>query len=261
MLKIATPVSHLFEDKLQAQKIIKHSDCLELRERTVHLDFQKEYLFHVDKDLTLAWDRKFKKFFLKILKKKNKLKLITFQSTRCCSGEKIINGRFQLDGNIYTKKKLILNAKKNIHWLRKNLKKKIKIGLENNNYYNAPAYEIITEGNFISEIVIKNKIFFLLDIAHAAITSFNKKIKFQKYLNSLPLHKTIQLHIVDYKIKKILNKKIAIDTHNFPTNRTYKLVSQLLLKYPSIEYLTIEYYKNADRLVKSIKKLKKILKQ
>ena len=261
MLKIATPVSHLFEDKLQAKKIIKYSDCLEIRERNLHLKFNREYLFHVDKDITLRWDKKFKFSFLNILKKKKFLKLITFQSTRCCHNEKLIEGMFQLSGKVYTKKQMLLHAKKNINWLKKKINPKIKIGLENNNYYNAPAYEIITEGNFISEIVIKNKIFFLLDIAHAAITSFNKKIKFQKYLNSLPLHKTIQLHIVDYKIKKILNKKIAIDTHNFPTNRTYKLVSQLLLKYPSIEYLTIEYYKNADRLVKSIKKLKKILKQ
>ena len=76
MYKIATPVSHLFKDKLQAKKIIQYSDCLELREKTIHLDFQKEYLFHVDHDLTLPWDKKFKNFFLKILKKKKKIKII-----------------------------------------------------------------------------------------------------------------------------------------------------------------------------------------
>lgn len=261
MLKIATPVSHLFEDKLQAQKIIKHSDCLELRQRTVHLDFEKEYLFHVDKDLTLVWDRKFKKFFLKILKKKNKIKLITFQSTRCCSGEKIINGRFQLDGNVYTKKKLIINAKKNIQWLRKNLKKKIKIGLENNNYYPEPAYNIITDGEFISEIVFGNRIFLLLDIAHAFITAYNKKISLEKYLDSLPLSKTIQLHITNSRIINFSKNKIAVDTHDLPSKNNFQLVNKILKKNPSIEYLTIEYYKNSKKLISSIKKLKNSIKK
>ena len=261
MYKIATPVSHLFENKLQAQKIIKHSDCLELRERTVHLDFQREYLFHVDKDLTLPWDKKFKNFFLKIVKRKRKLKLITFQSTRCCEGEKIIKGRFQLDGKVFEKKKLILNAKKNIQWLRKNLKKTIKIGLENNNYYPDPAYNIITDGNFISEIVIKNKIFFLLDLAHAFITAYNRKINFEKYLNSLPLRKTIQLHIVNSRIKTFLKNKIATDTHDLPSKKNFELVNKILKKCPSIRYLTVEYYKNTEKLIKSIKELKNSIKK
>ena len=261
MYKIASPVSHLFSNTLQAQKIIKHSDCLELRERTLHLDFQKEHLFHVDKDLTLVWDSNFKKFFLKILKKKDKLKLITFQSTRCCGGEKIINGRFQLYGKIYSKNELILNAKKNIQWLRRNLKKKIKIGLENNNYYPEPAYNIVTDGNFISEIVIKNKIFLLLDLAHAFITAYNKKINLEKYINSLPLSKTIQLHITNSRVVKFSKNKIAVDTHDLPLKKNFELVNKILKKCPSIQYLTIEYYKNAQKLIKSIKKLKNSIKK
>ena len=258
MYKIATPVSHLFENKLQAHKIIRHSDCLELRERTLHLNFEKEYLFHVDKDLTLPWDKKFKNFFLKILKMKTKIKLITFQSTRCCEGEKIINVRYQLDGKVFTKKKIILNAKENIKWLRKNVKKTIKIGLENNNYYPNPAYKIITDGNFISEIVIKNKIFFLLDLAHAVITAYNRKINFEKYLNSLPLSKVIQMHIVNSRNKKFLKKKIATDTHDLPSKINLKIVKKILKKCPSIQYLTIEYYKNTNKLIKCIKALKNI---
>ena len=33
--------------------------------------------------------------------------------------------------------------------------KKIKIGIENNNYYKAPAYDVITESKFITDIVKK----------------------------------------------------------------------------------------------------------
>jgi hypothetical protein len=254
MLKIATPVSHLFLNEKNAKKIIKYSDCLELREGTVHLNYKKEHLFHIDRDITSPWNKKFKFFFLQTIKKK-KLKLITFQCSRCCSGEKKIDGRFQLSGKIFTKTQMFFNAKININWLKKNISKKTKIGVENNNYYPTQAYNFVTDGDFISELVIKNKIFFLLDLAHAQITSYNKKITLKKYLNSLPLNKTIQMHIVNYKIKK----KIAVDTHYVPTIKTYRLVSKILANYPSIQYLTIEYYRNTKILIKSIKKLKKII--
>ena len=256
MLKIATPVSHLFLNEENAKKIIKYSDCLEVREHTINLNYKKEHLFHVDRDITLPWNKKFKIFFLQIIKKK-KLKLITFQCSRCCSGEKKIDGRFQLSGKIFTKDQMFFNAKKNINWLKNNISKRIKIGVENNNYYPTKAYNFVTDGNFISELVIKNKIFFLLDLAHAQITSYNKKIKLKKYLNSLPLNKAIQIHIVNYKIKK--KEEIAIDTHYVPTLKTYRLVSKILANYPSIQYLTIEYYRNTKILIESIKKLKKII--
>ena len=103
--------------------------------------------------------------------------------------------------------------------------------------------------------ILEVEIFFLLDLAHAQITSYNKKIKLKKYLNSLPLNKAIQIHIVNYKIKK----EIAVDTHYVPTIKTYRLVSKILANYPSIQYLTIEYYRNTKILIESIKKLKKII--
>ena len=261
MLEIATPVSHLFEDPANAKEIIKNSDCLEIRLKTANLNFEKEFLFHVDKDITLPWNKMFKDFFLKKKKKKKKLKLITFQSTRCCEGEKILNERFQLSGTLFSKKKMLFFAKKNIQWLKKNIKKDIKIGIENNNYYPEPAYNIITEGSFISEIVTKNKIFLLLDLAHAFITAYNKKINFDKYLNSLPLGRTIQIHLVSSKIKKFAKRKIAIDTHDLPSQKNFELVNKILKKYPSIQYLTIEYYKDTEKLIKSIKKLKNSIKE
>lgn len=259
MPEIATPVSHLFLDNSNAKKIFRNSDCLELREKNLNLNFPNEFLFHVDKDITLPWNNKFKNFLLKTVKLKKKLKLITFQSTRCCEGEQILDGKFQISGKVFKKKNLLLFAKKNIRWLKKKLKKNIKIGLENNNYYPEPAYDIITDGSFISEIIRKNKIFFLLDIAHAKITAYNKKINFKKYLNSLPLDKTIQLHIVDSSIKFNSKKKIAVDTHKLPTKKTFKIVDNLVKKYSSIEYLTIEYYKNSEKLINSIRQLRKII--
>ena len=48
MIKIATPISHLFEDKIQAKIIIKNSDCLECRDRSIDSKEENQELFHCE---------------------------------------------------------------------------------------------------------------------------------------------------------------------------------------------------------------------
>ena len=128
------------------------------------------------------------------------------------------------------------------------------IAVENNNYLNTSAYDIITDGNFISDIVYSNNLFFLLDIAHAKISAINKKIDYQKYLNSLPLDKIIQLHISQHTV----SDKIAFDSH-------IELNDETLLELPfyfqlskHLRYLTVEYYQSARKLIDLLSKIKKI---
>ena len=47
------------------------------------------------------------------------------------------------------------------------------------------------------------------------------------------------------------------DSHDLPSDREFKKVKQLLLKYPETKYLTIEFYKDRYRLNKSLKELRK----
>ena len=56
MVKIATPVSHLFNNRSTAKEIISVSNCLEVRESSLKSDWPKEYLFHVDIDINHEWD-------------------------------------------------------------------------------------------------------------------------------------------------------------------------------------------------------------
>ena len=200
---IATPISHLFKDKNKAEKIIKFSDCLEVRERNLGLDFDKEYLIHLDGDIHFKWDQNYKNYLKKIFKRKKKLKLISLQMTRCCTGHVIKNNFFQLSGKRLNKNDMKFNAKKNISWL-KNLfvKKKINFAIENNNYYPLEAYDIIADPKFISEIVNENKINFLFDIAHAKVSASNMNIDFKKYIDELPMSKMIQIHICKPYISK-----------------------------------------------------------
>ena len=44
-----------------------------------------------------------KEYLKNAFSKKPDLKLITLQATRCCQGEKLIDGMFQLDGKIYSR--------------------------------------------------------------------------------------------------------------------------------------------------------------
>jgi hypothetical protein len=258
MYKIVTPVSHLFFNKKNAKKIFKCSDHLEIRERTINLDFKNEFFFHCDDDLTLPWSKDFKIQLEQILKRKKNLKYITFQATRCCANAKIVNKVFILSGKKFTKKEMLYEAKKNIIWLRKKFGNKFRIGLENNNYYPTKAYDIIADADFISHVVRKNNLFFLLDLAHAQVTASNKKINYQDYLESLPMDLMIQMHICRPRIH---DNKISRDTHYLPNKKMFEEIKLLSSKYKNLKFFTIEYYKNADKLIESIKKLKKVLKK
>ena len=48
MIKIATPISHLFNNIQFAREIIENSDCLECRDHSLNADFENQELFHSD---------------------------------------------------------------------------------------------------------------------------------------------------------------------------------------------------------------------
>ena len=72
----------------------------------------------------------------------------------------------------------------------------------------------------------------------------------------MPLDKLIQLHICQPELPAVGS---ARDTHNEPNNEMYLEVLRLIKKYPKIEYLTIEYYKDKDILISSINKLRQLI--
>ena len=254
--QIATPISHQFENKNYGKEIAAVSDCLEVRERSLDSKLNKQYLFHIDIDLTHEWDDELRSYLENALSKKPELKLITLQATRCCQGEKIINGMFQIDGKVFSAEEMLNFSVENTNWLRNILPKNILIGLENNNYYPTKAYNIVADGDFITQVVNKNNLFLLLDIAHAMVTAHNKKINYEEYIESLPLEKLIQVHICQ---PELVEGEIARDTHNEPNDEMFSEVVRLINKYSTIKYLTIEYYKDKDILIASIQKLRHLI--
>jgi len=254
---IATPISHQFENETFGKEIAAVSDCLEVRERSLDSEWDNQHLFHIDIDLPHDWDYKIRDYLQKAFEKKPQLSLVTLQTTCCCESKNIVDGIAQLDGKLYNREEMLDNAKINTNWLKSKLDRHVKIGIENNNYYPTPAYDIVTDGDFITDIINQNNLCLLLDIAHAMVTAHNKKINYDEYLETLPLDKMIQLHICQPGLS---GNGMAYDAHDEPNDEMLFNVLSLIKEYPNIKYLTIEYYKDKDILINSINNLRNLIR-
>ena len=76
------------------------------------------------------------------------------------------------------------------------------------------------------------------------------------FRRKLPLDKLIQLHICQPDLP---TGKMARDTHYEPNDEMFNEVIRLIKEYPTIKYLTIEYYKDKDILIQSINKLRQLI--
>ncbi len=66
MIKLATPISHLFEDNNFGQSIIEHSDCLECRDRSIDSTAPNQELFHCELQPIHEWSKAELDYLLKI---------------------------------------------------------------------------------------------------------------------------------------------------------------------------------------------------
>ena len=131
----------------------------------------------------------------------------------------------------------------------------IKIAVENNNYYNTEAYQLICNPSFISKVVKDNDIFLLFDLAHAHVSSYNMDISYQSYCEQLPLDRIIQLHIC----KSGVNKKMAYDAHFLPDDEDFDEIEKLIKSCNNLKFFTVEYYKDPVQLKDVLIKLRNLL--
>jgi dTDP-4-amino-4,6-dideoxygalactose transaminase/uncharacterized protein (UPF0276 family) len=254
-IKIATPISHLFSDKLVADEIASESSCLECREVTMACDKANQHVFHSEKDIIHPWTRKEKDFLNEMISVKKELNLISFHMSVSCSDPVLEEGVFLPGGKEFSRQEMLDNARDNIKWIKQNeCMKNIRIAVENNNYYPTAAYRYVTDADFISHVVEDNSIFLLFDLAHARITANNKKEDYDQYVNGLPLRRMIQIHLS----KEGVNKKgWAFDEHELPDEEIFDKAKGLIEKYVP-EYITVEYYKDKHKLIKAIAKCREL---
>jgi uncharacterized protein (UPF0276 family) len=260
MISLATPTSHLFKVKENADNISSKSDCLELREFMIgklnDLD-QHVKLAHLDEvDITLFWNNERKDTIKNVIDHYKDLELVSFHMSCNCTDPIIEEGVFVSGGKTMKRSEMLRNAKLNIQWLREILPSSIKIAVENNNYYPTSAYEDVTDSSFISEVVLQNNINFLFDISHALVTCFNKKIEYSDYIDELPLESIIQIHLCSPGLRDDL----AYDLHLMPNTDHIQHALSLARKTPT-KYLTVEYYKNPKKLISFLTFLKEEVRQ
>ncbi|MBI3590968.1 MAG: DUF692 domain-containing protein [Candidatus Melainabacteria bacterium] len=130
--------------------------------------------------------------------------------------------------------------------------------IENPSYYMVLDNEI-NEAEFISKIVEKADCGLLLDINNVYVNSQNHKYNPVGFLDSLPLERTVQVHIAGH-----LNKgKIIIDTHGESIiNQVYELFKELLKRCsPKAILLERDFnFPKFSELLYEIKKIRTIMK-
>ena len=253
-MRIATPISHLFNDKLAGSKISLNSDCLERRDHSPIGPWEKIELFHTDIQpihpiTDIEWN-----YLARVRLENPNLKLISFHLSSNYKYPSLVDGQFFPNGHCSSRDQLLSTSRKNIQQIKKIFGGQIKLAVENNNYYPTPAYKHVCDPNFIFQLVRENKINFLFDIAHAKVTCVNSNQNYFKYVDELPLCSLIQVHICRHDLR---SDGLAIDAHKPPEENDFQEVAKLFNK-TKFDYLTIEYYKSTSVLIELLKKFKTI---
>lgn len=254
MIKIATPISTLFTDVTLARRIAGASDCLECRDQSAASALPYQELFHSEAELIHPWPENLRVKIRKVFRGKPELAMATFHAASCCSAPVLKNRVYQPGGILYTAEQMREHARTNVAWLRSFLPSSVAIGIENNNYYPTPAYDVVTDGSFLTAIAEENELTFLLDIAHAHVTAWNRHLSYEAYRASLPLSRLVQLHISQSTVEDGL----ALDAHRAPGQEECAEVQALISRHPSVRYLTLEYYQDAAVLLALLGEYRKI---
>lgn len=256
MIKIATPISDLFNNSIDAKYLMDNSDCIECREQSIDAILPKQEVFHCSIQPIHKLDKCDFFYLENIAKSKLDLKLITFHAASSCSKPYIEGQMFRMSGVQYSREELLKNAKENILRIKALFGSQVSVGIENNNYYPTEAYRWITDTDFIGQIVYENDIFFLFDTAHAKVAAHNRTLNYEDYKYKLPLDKMVQIHICRHAVGE---NNIAYDEHDLPGKEEWEELKRLISAGCNVRYLTIEYYKDTNKLIKSLKEVRGII--
>ncbi len=255
MLKIATPISHLFKNPFFAEEISFYSDVLEFRDHSVNHNQHIQEVFHCELQPIHKLEDKDFEYLQKIKEEKKSLRLVSFHMASCYDRPIINDAVYQPGGRKYSIDEMLTYAKNNFIKIKSIFGKEVKLAVENNNYYPTEAYKIVTNPDFIRTIVEENDIYFLFDIAHSKVSAHNYSVSYIDYVKGLPLNRCLQLHICRHGINETTGS--AFDAHYPPSAEDLLEVIDYVKKHTTIEYLTIEYYKDASLLVELLKEFKK----
>lgn len=259
-MKLLTPISHLFKDENNAQKIIEVSDFLEARERTSELKFINTTHYHIDFDLNIGINEDQIQFLVDKVKPRDEIQFLTFQASRDCYEIELRKGVYYPISKPIPLANQIENTKKSLKQIKDIIGSDRCIGIENNNYYPTGAYDICTSTNYLTEVIYRLNCDLLFDIAHALVTCANKRISFTNYSKKLlETRRCTQIHLCQPKYLYNGEPILAIDSHEIPSFELTEISINLCRKW-GIELITVEYYKNAEILISYLNFIKEKIK-
>ncbi len=237
---VATPVSRLFCDPVAAVRLVELSDALELRDlaRVALPDSELPLLFHCEASVIAPLDERFVRESIEPLCVSGRLRLVSFHAACCYPRAEVVDGMFVPSGKTMARDEMLTNAAHNLGCLRRWLPPWIEIAIENNNWFPGPAYETVTDPEFLSELCASSGAWLLLDLAHARITSGNRGIDADRYLRALPLERVIQLHLSGYRRSGTLWR----DTHAELDDEQWQDARRVVGLLPRLRWVTVEYY-------------------
>ncbi|MDP3000039.1 MAG: DUF692 family protein [Bryobacterales bacterium] len=254
-IELATPISQLFDDPEIAARIASASACLECREQSLGSALPRQYLFHSEANIIHPWDESRKRQLADAFELKRELRLVSFHAACNCDRPSVDSGMFRPGGRRLTREEMLQAAVDNTAWLRGALPPGALIAVENNNYFPTQAYQTVTDGDFLTELTERTGCRLLLDVAHAMITAHNTDRRFEEYISTLPLARTVQLHICEPELRP---GPMAADAHRCP-GQDMDVQAVALARALPVQYVSVEYYKDAELLIDSLLRYKGLL--
>jgi len=257
LIQIATPISDLFHDSANANTICRLSDCLECRDRAVNSSFDRQRIFHSERQLIHPWDADLS-YLWEIRKSKPELQLISFHAATCCTEPKIENGlgHISKSSEVLSEFQMLECVADNMAKIRSVWGDGVVIAVENNNYFPTPAYNIVTDPSFIAKVIAVGGLELLFDQAHAQITAHNTGIAYEEYLSALPLDKIVQIHICR---PELLPGEIGKDSHEVPLDEDWECFKAMMSTAKNLKYVTIEYYRDVGLLKCALEQCRSII--
>ena len=255
-IQVATPFSELFNVPEARQRILALSDAVELRKPGQEKQVPGPYLYHCGLSLVAAWPdqqrKKLESMALKVGAGHMDLELISFHVLSRYAVNDIEHGAFVGRGRAYSESELRDNACKNIEFVRSVLADNVLLLIENNNHLGTDAYDTVTDPGFLAQLVRDNSLYLLWDIAHAKISAFNSGMPVERYIDSLPLSRCVQVHLSRSGIR---NGK-AFDSHMPIEEEDLDFFIESVTRLPQLKFVTIEYYRESEKLVVQLERLR-----
>lgn len=240
-MKLTLPVSRYITSDNYSQ--ITGIRALEYRQPGPILDYQKESLFHSNYGII---QKEFLNQFDSITEFLNDENITLFSFDLGPAAEQVVvrDYKYMCKSHPLNSRELKTLIAQRLEIIRQCFSGKI--AMENLNYYDSSAYDLVCDASFIDEVIRENDTYFLLDLSHAAISALNQKSDVFEYLQQLPLDKVIQIHISGSAYNK--EKGIYFDYHHLPSAMELEMLIFLKDKIPSEVYLTLEYYESFDKI-------------